>query len=231
MMLCFAAGCSSGGASLTVPIEPTRFQAVFASAALNSYVYVPEAYSDTGEFQPLIVYLHGYNEQGTSHDGLTGLIEEGNSYPFIILSPQCFSNWKKFDVVESLFSHLTEFCNTYRVDRTRIYLTGFSMGGDGVWSLSCAYPELFAAIAPVSSFGYSGTVECLKDVPAWIFHGTDDAVVPSSCSQRMYDMMMQYNENTMLTFLQGTSHQGAKITAYRSQALYAWFLSHGKISL
>ena len=37
----------------------------------------------------------------------------------------------------------------HAVDAQRIYLTGNSMGGYGTWSLAMAYPQLFAAIAPI----------------------------------------------------------------------------------
>ncbi|MEW6118120.1 MAG: prolyl oligopeptidase family serine peptidase [Nitrospirota bacterium] len=41
----------------------------------------------------------------------------------------------------------------YRVDQDRIYLTGISMGGYGVWRTAIEYPDRFAAIAPVCGGG------------------------------------------------------------------------------
>jgi poly(3-hydroxybutyrate) depolymerase len=37
----------------------------------------------------------------------------------------------------------------FRVDPKKVYLTGCSMGGEGVWRLALASPHRFAAIAPV----------------------------------------------------------------------------------
>ena len=49
----------------------------------------------------------------------------------------------------------------------RVYLTGMSLGGDGVWGLAQAYPEKWAAVAPVSSF-IQPDVAKVRHIPAWI---------------------------------------------------------------
>ena len=62
---------------------------------------------------------------------------------------------------------LDEVLSSYSVDIDRVYLTGFSMGGYGTWGLAMAYPESFAAIAPICGDGMVQWVEVLKDIPAW----------------------------------------------------------------
>lgn len=37
----------------------------------------------------------------------------------------------------------------YRIDPDRVYLTGYSMGGEGTWQIGLHYPDRFAAIVPV----------------------------------------------------------------------------------
>ena len=41
----------------------------------------------------------------------------------------------------------------YKVDKSRVYLTGLSMGGYGSWSLGLAHPGRFATIAPICGGG------------------------------------------------------------------------------
>ena len=48
----------------------------------------------------------------------------------------------------ALIEHI---CNTLPVDRDRVYLTGFSMGGFGTWQTACQYPDRFAAIVPLAA--------------------------------------------------------------------------------
>ena len=50
---------------------------------------------------------------------------------------------------------LDEITRKYAVDLNRVYLTGLSMGGYGAWDLGLAYPEKFAALAPICGGGVS----------------------------------------------------------------------------
>ena len=65
------------------------------------------------------------------------------------------------------------------VDPQRVYLTGLSMGGGGVWNLLNLFPERIAATVPIC--GVSPTagfdVEKLIDEPIWAFHGRRDTTV------------------------------------------------------
>ena len=46
---------------------------------------------------------------------------------------------------------------TYAIDESRVYVTGFSMGGMMTHSLASAYPELFAAAAKAAMEGAEAT--------------------------------------------------------------------------
>lgn len=67
-----------------------------------------------------------------------------------------WEDWGRLDALEVLDRTQAEL----GVDRSRIYLTGHSMGGHGTWHLGVTYPDRFAAIAPsagwVSMFSYAG---------------------------------------------------------------------------
>ena len=43
--------------------------------------------------------------------------------------------------------------HAYRIDATRIYLMGHSMGAYGTWSIAMNHPDLFAALGPISGGG------------------------------------------------------------------------------
>jgi len=40
--------------------------------------------------------------------------------------------------------------STYSVDPDRVFLTGWSLGGDAAWQIALKYPERFRAVAPVA---------------------------------------------------------------------------------
>ena len=100
---------------------------------------------------PLIVFLHGSGERGTNlemvkaHSPFTykNLMQE----PVAILAPQCPENmwWD----TQAVYFLIQEIVQKYKIDASRIYLTGLSMGGWGTLKLAGEHPEMFAAVASV----------------------------------------------------------------------------------
>ena len=61
-----------------------------------------------------------------------------------------------------------------------MYLTGISWGGKGTLETLIAYPDFFAAAAPLCCYGlspamYQEYISKLSHVPIWVFHGTLDS--------------------------------------------------------
>ena len=119
-------------------------------------------------------------------------------------------------------------------ENTRIYLTGLSMGGYGTWTLGAAYPDKFAAIAPICGGGETITVllsgrskkPALNSLGVWAFHGGKDNVVPVSESERMVDAMKKAGcQDVKLTVYPEANHDSWTAT-YNNPELYDWFLKH-----
>ena len=115
----------------------------------------------------------------------------------------------------------------YRVDLSREYVTGLSMGGYGTWALACDQPGRFAAIAPVCGGGIPRIATRLKDVPVWVFHGAKDTIVPLSESQEMVDALRAVRGDVKFTVLPEAGHD-SWTAAYEGQELYDWLLGHKK---
>ena len=116
-------------------------------------LYLPEGYQDKRESKwPLMLFLHGAGERGDNLNrvkvhGPPKMVEQGQEFPFIIVSPQCPKNQRWDDAMLTVL--LDHICKEYRVDTSRLYLTGLSMGGYGSWSLGMALCDRLAAIAPI----------------------------------------------------------------------------------
>src|SRR6476620_2156079 len=116
--------------------------------------WLPTDYStNTTQKYPLIIFLHGKGETGDGVGGLYNLIStalpqyiangwdpvavnpaDGQTYKFIVVSPQAptSTGWSyTWDNVQYI---LQDVINRYRVDLSRIYVTGLSAGGNGTWT-------------------------------------------------------------------------------------------------
>jgi predicted peptidase len=175
----------------------------------NYLIYLPEGYESDSKQWPLVLFLHGAGERGADiefvkRNGPPKLVEEGRSFPFILVSPQCPERtiWDN----KLLISLLDEIESKYNVDKTRLYLTGLSMGGHATWSLAIQYPERFAAIIPVCARGYSQDVYILEDLPVWAFHGEKDDIVPISDGKKMVDALEKAGGKVKFTMYPDANH-------------------------
>src|SRR5205823_8592635 len=111
------------------------------------------------------------------------IVENEPDFPFLVVSPQCplGAHWNPRDVI----ALLDELIETEAVDIVRVYLTGMSMGGYGAWETAIAFPDRFAALAPVCGGGDPRQVARIKHLPVWAFHGERDDIVPVSATLEM----------------------------------------------
>jgi predicted peptidase len=151
---------------------------------LSYLLFLPADYEKNPTTRwPLILYLHGGSLRGTDIEsvrtlGLSRKLESKRAFPFIVVSPQCPPGeiWTDVEALQALLDHIQ---TTYRIDPTRIYVTGHSMGGRGALYLAYRLPERFAAVvalsplSPITAWG-----EKLAKTPIWIFHGEADAIAP-----------------------------------------------------
>ena len=192
-------------------------------------LYLPEGYAEQEqESWPLLLFLHGAGERGDSLDlvkvhGPPKLIEQGQHFPFIVVSPQSpEDHWWVYETLDKL---LNDIVAQYRVDEDRIYVTGLSMGGYGTWNLATHYPNRFAAIAPICGGGEPSRACRFKHLPVWAFHGAQDDVVPLEQSQEMIDALQACGSDARLTIYPDADHDSWTET-YDNPELYEWLLSH-----
>jgi predicted esterase len=201
--------------------------------------YTPKEYdSDTLKKWPLIIFLHGGSRRGSDlkklyADGIPDQLYRGREFPFIIIAPQCPEHirWSTDNWFENLYKEVN---GKYRIDTNRVYLTGFSLGGSGVWYIATKYPDKFAAIAPMSGFTshmdfIDNNIERLIHMPIWAFHGKTDDVVPIEETERIIKKLDGKNKNLKFSVEHEVGHW-INWLVYPNQELYDWFLKHDKRS-
>ena len=214
---------------------------------LGYWLHVP-AGDAPKEGWPMLLFLHGAGERGDQlakvkvhgPPKLTGKIEELKGC--VVASPQCpAGEWWKPEVLKALLDEVGRKLDG-KVDRTRIYCTGLSMGGYGTWSLVSKYPDLFAAAAPICGGGdikrlggrvkRSGApdfdikaLERAKNLPIWAFHGAADPVVPQKESELLVDALKAAGARSVkLTSYPGVGHNSWTKT-YNDPAFYKWLFA------
>jgi len=200
------------------------------SRATYQYLtHVPAAYDPAGTDRwPLVVFLHGAGEKGddiklVKKHGIPKLAAAGKEFPFIAISPQCprDQRWNPEHVEELIRATEAE----YRVDPDRIYLTGMSMGGMGTWATAIAYPDRFGAIAPICARGNAEEAARITHVPAWVFHGAKDTIVPEENGRTMVEALRAAGGIVGYTIYPEADHDSWTVT-YEDERLYEWLLSN-----
>ncbi len=194
-------------------------------AKLDYLLYLPKEYEEKPAW-PLLLFLHGAGERGENLDlvkahGPPKMIAAGKEFPFLVVSPQCRQDrwWQAFE----LAALLDEIEEKYHVDPDRIYVTGLSMGGFGTWSLAAYQPHRLAAILPVCGGGNPHLAKLFKSVPAWVFHGAKDSVVPIGQSQVMVDALKKAEGTVKFTIYPEANHDAWSET-YANPEVYQWLL-------
>lgn len=159
-------------------------------------VYVPQNY-DGASPKPLVVMLHG--ALGDERYYFGGLFDpavikgEAERRGYILAGVNGrgrFANYSGLSQ-EDVFEVINAVSRDYKIDASRIYLTGHSLGGFGIWVVASSNPEKFAAIAAVSGGppaqgdALTGLLEKLKGIPALLIHGAQDGIAPVQLSRSM----------------------------------------------
>jgi acetyl esterase/lipase len=217
-------------------------------------VYLPEDWRrDDHKQWPIILFLHGRGERGSegmwqTQIGLPqALRDHPERWPFIIVMPQCPlpAYWTDPDMLAMAMAALDQEATEFHADPERTYLSGLSLGGYGAWELARLYPKRWAAIA-ISSSGVfwsyaperwqqvstlpADYAHALGHTPVWLFHGTDDNVVPARESELMFEAIKAAGGRVRLWLYQGLKHD-CWTTAYNEPELPRWMLSHRTANL
>lgn len=195
--------------------------------SLKYLYYSPECEENV----PLIIHLHGAGSRGTelsqmAHTGPIGELEKGRNIPARIVSPQCWGNtW--FELFETLIDFTETAVNADGVDKSRVYLTGLSMGAYAAWQLAMTRPLLFAALVAVCGGGMYWNAARLKNMPVWAFHGALDSTVLPEESIKMIRQINKNGGHAKITIFKNADHNSWD-QAFTMDELWEWLMKQKK---
>jgi polyhydroxybutyrate depolymerase len=160
----------------------------------RSYVqYLPTGFDPATESLPVLFVLHGLGDNAANMAGI-GTNNIADTARFLVIYPQGTLNsfgstaWNNATLLATTSDDLglmnalmNDMLINYNADPTRIYVTGFSMGGIMSHHLACVMNDRIAAIASMSgtmpSSDISTCVPAYK-TPVMHVHGTADGTIP-----------------------------------------------------
>jgi len=217
--------------------DPIIQQEIYDPSTLNYLFFMPrETTAVINGKYPLIISMHGIGERGSDlwkvkREGLPKILDGKNTFPFIVVSPQCPSTTEWYyngGIQQKMNTLIDSLIVRYPIDTNRIYLTGLSMGGIGTLDMAIRYPRRFAALVPVAFRIEDGWDLCrIKDIPMWAFHGEKDDIIPFSKAQTVINVLTVCGANPIFTSYPDLYHD-AWTRTYNNPAVYEWLLTKKK---
>jgi predicted peptidase len=174
-------------------------------------LYVPPQFKRASGPFPLLVFFHGRGERKKENFLGAGLAEtvrrkvnNGEAFNFVVLCPQSPSGvWEPEEnkVAKEMIDLVVEQNN---IDAKRIYLTGHSTGGRGLWGLVQTYPANWAAVLSICC--YPPNIQKTRSMPCWFFQGDDDHYIPIASARNLVERYRKAGNDVRYTEYKGGGH-------------------------
>lgn len=180
-------------------------------------VYLPESMRGG---DALVIACHGMNQSADWHDGNSKWAAVSDTAGFVLVFPEGIDHgWdiggnRDVDFVCAIIDKMEK---EHGIDPSRVYLTGFSMGGMFTYHCANRIPDKIAAFVPVSGYPMGDqSAYSSRPVPIMHVHGTGDDVCVFSGVQPTLDNWIKHNECNPVEDLidpypEGNPNKGAKM--------------------
>ena len=155
----------------------TREKIQVGNSTREMLVYVPNGLPD---YAPLVISMHGMNQDAAYQKGMANWAAVADTAKFAVVYPEGID--KSWDIggdrdtkfVEAVIEYMFE---KHHINKNRVYLSGFSMGGMFTYHAAALIADKIAAFAPISGYDMGGNASSPRAIPIIHTHGTDDDVV------------------------------------------------------
>ncbi|MBZ5589278.1 MAG: prolyl oligopeptidase family serine peptidase [Acidobacteriia bacterium] len=186
-------------------------------------VRVPAGFDPkAGRRYPLIVFLHGSASDETDLVGFD-FLSEGDCIELAPRGRGPSNAFTRDHAQEDIEEAIGAVVHSYPIDEDRIILTGFSMGGYGVYRTFYEHPARYKALAvfsgmPAVEEGFAPgevhpgflddkNLERFRGMPVFIFHGREDRNCPFSVTQELIGKLGRAGASVEFVTEAGAGHQ------------------------
>jgi predicted peptidase len=172
-------------------------------------ICVPPGYSGEKSV-PLILALH-YAGHGIPFYGEM-ILQEMVRPAFeelgaIIVSPDCpVKYWHQPESEQLIFDLLDTIQAKFNIDPDRILVTGYSLGGMGVWHFAGRYPGRFTAAIVMAGAPPKDALEINWRIPLMVIHGREDEVLPLQETKEIVSRLEKDGMDIEFRVLEGVTH-------------------------
>lgn len=205
-----AAALNSAAAQGTELIQnPGLHKLMLEQAGIRYSLSIPESYD--GETRvPLILALH-YGGVVTPFYGaglLTSLVEPAlrDTGAIMVAPDNEGAGWDNVSSEARVMKLLRHLFDNYAIDRRRLVVTGYSLGGIGTWYHLSRHPALFSAGIPVSGRAPLEIEAAHEEVPVFVIHGDRDEVFPIAAVETAVDTLRARAAAVTFEVVEGAVH-------------------------
>ncbi|OUM58976.1 family 1 carbohydrate esterase [Piromyces sp. E2] len=167
-------GGFNGGGQKTI----NDFKKVSVSGR-DIHVYAP---SNLAPNSPLLLSLHGMDQDPNYQQSNTHWETLADSEGFVVVYPRGGTGMSTWDIqgdkdTKWVLQIIDQMVKDYNIDKDRVYLSGFSMGGMFTYHAMSKIGDKIAAFAPCSGPNVFGASKAMRPVPIFHVHGTNDDVL------------------------------------------------------
>ncbi|MEY2512683.1 MAG: hypothetical protein QOJ89_41 [bacterium] len=211
------------------PIPTPDFNVSYLYTGRLQYygMHVPKSYPQTTGPRPLIVYLHGFT--GLPDEAFynpVGLVGEADRRGYLFATAlgrgdYFYRGEGDLDVLEVI----RDVERHYRVDRSRIYLMGHSMGGYGTNNVAMHHPDVFAAVAPAEGTDSIDLHANLRNLPWFEISALEDLDAGATDAKKLYGNLSKDAYDAQLLVYTTKIHEYSSIYDTLPQ-LFRFFGAH-----
>jgi pimeloyl-ACP methyl ester carboxylesterase len=225
-LYCFGSSAPAGqpdGNDPEMPQSPGVHELVFERPNEKPLRYALSLPERREGASPLVLSLH-YAGHGAPYYGrrmLESLVEPAlHDLNAVIVAPDCpSSSWTTKESEEAVLALFGFVAAAYRTDPERVVVTGYSMGGMGVWHLVSRHPGRFSAAIPMAGAPRDADLQTVARTPLYAIHSKIDEVVPLTPTREAVDQLKKAGARAELVLVDDVPHyQTARFEPYLEKA-------------
>ena len=181
------------------------------------HVYAP---SNLKENSPLLISCHGMNQDPNYQQENTHWESVADTAGFVVVYPRGGTGMETWDIsgdkdTKWMVEIIDQMYTDYKIDKKRVYLSGFSMGGMFTYNAMSKIADKIAAYAPTSGTNVMGASKAQRPVPIIHPHGTtDDVLQYNQVEGFLKNYRDQFHCPSQAEVQDNYPHQGEKATMY-----------------